>query len=127
MPFIHIILMKTIQRREFMIDKRIGKRIKECRERLGLTQEQFAEKTGLTPNYISTLERGASFPRCDKLILIMNALETNADAIFCDVLEHSADYQASVLSRRLEALPPREQKRILDILELMIRQAEENN
>lgn len=110
-----------------MIDKRIGKRIKERRERLGLTQEQFAEKTGLTPNYISTLERGASFPRCDKLILIMNALETNADAIFCDVLEHSADYQASVLSRRLEALPPREQKRILDILELMIRQAEENN
>ena len=110
-----------------MIDKRIGKRIKECRERLGLTQEQFAEKTGLTPNYISTRERGASFPRCDKLILIMNALETNADAIFCDVLEHSADYQASVLSRRLEALPPREQKRILDILELMIRQAEENN
>lgn len=110
-----------------MIDKRIGKRIKECRERLGLTQEQFAEKTGLTPNYISTLERGASFPRCDKLILIMNALETNADAIFCDVLEHSTDYQASVLSRRLEALPPREQKRILDILELMIRQAEENN
>ena len=98
-----------------------------CRERLGLTQEQFAEKTGLTPNYISTLERGASFPRCEKLILIINALETNADAIFCDVLEHSAQYQASVLSRQLGALPPREQKRILEIMELMIRQATENN
>lgn len=110
-----------------MIDKRIGRRIKECRERLGLTQEQFAEKTGLTPNYISTLERGASFPRCEKLILIINALETNADAIFCDVLEHSAQYQASVLSRQLGALPPREQKRILEIMELMIRQATENN
>ena len=106
-----------------MIDKRIGKRIKECRERLGLTQEQFAEKTGLTPNYISTLERGASFPRCEKLILIINALETNADAIFCDVLEHSTDYQASILSRQLEALPPQEQKRILEMVELMIRQA----
>ena len=33
-----------------MIDKRIGKRIKQCRERLGLSQEAFAEKTGLTPN-----------------------------------------------------------------------------
>ncbi len=106
-----------------MIDKRIGRRIKECRERLGLTQEQFAEKTGLTPNYISTLERGASFPRCEKLILIINALETNADAIFCDVLEHSTDYQASILSRQLEALPPQEQKRILEMVELMIRQA----
>ena len=41
---------------------RIGKRIKQCRERLGLTQEQFAEKTGLTTNYISTVERGAILP-----------------------------------------------------------------
>lgn len=46
-----------------MIDPRIGKRIKESRERLGLTQEQFAEKAGFTANYISTLERGKSFPR----------------------------------------------------------------
>ena len=44
-----------------MIDPRIGKRIKESRERLGLTQEQFAEKAGFTANYISTLERGKSF------------------------------------------------------------------
>ena len=67
-----------------MIDKRIGKRFKQCRERLGLTQEDLAEKTGLTTNYISTVERGASFPRCEKLVLLMNALETNADAIFCE-------------------------------------------
>ena len=52
-----------------MIDKRIGKRFKQCRERLGLTQEELSEKTGLTTNYISTVERGASFPRCEKLVL----------------------------------------------------------
>lgn len=39
-----------------MIDKRIGERIKQCRERLGLTQDQFAERLGLTTNYISTVE-----------------------------------------------------------------------
>ena len=50
-----------------MIDKRIGERIKQCREQLGLTQEQFAERLGLTTNYISTVERGASFPRCEKI------------------------------------------------------------
>ena len=53
-----------------MIDKRIGKRIKECRERLGLTQEQFAEKVGLATNYISTVERGASFPRCEMITVM---------------------------------------------------------
>lgn len=69
-----------------MIDKRIGKRVKQARERLGITQEDLAEKTGLTTNYISTVERGMSFPRCEKLIILLNGLETSADSIFCDVL-----------------------------------------
>ena len=107
-----------------MIDKRIGKRIKQCREQIGLTQEQFAEKLGVAPNYISTIERGASFPRCEKLIAIINGLETSADAIFCDVIDHTTEYRASVLSQKLQALPPADQKRILEIVEFMIQQAE---
>ena len=109
-----------------MIDKRIGKRIKERREQLGLTQEQFAEKLGVATNYISTIERGASFPRCEKLILLLNGLETSADAIFCDVLNHSASYKASMLSEKLEDLPADEQKRILEMIEMMIAQAKNN-
>ncbi len=105
-----------------MIDKRIGKRIKERREQLGMTQEQFAEKLGLATNYISTIERGASFPRCEKLILLLNGLETSADAIFCDVLDYSAESRASMLSGKLDGLSPEAQKRILDMVELMIRQ-----
>ena len=102
-----------------MIDKRIGERIKQCREQLGLTQEQFAERLGLTTNYISTVERGASFPRCEKLIAIINGLETSADAIFCDVITHTSEYRSGILSE----LPAEEQQRILEIVELMIKQA----
>ncbi|MCI8619939.1 MAG: helix-turn-helix transcriptional regulator [Oscillospiraceae bacterium] len=105
-----------------MIDKRIGKRVKEARERLGLTQEEFAEKTNFTVNYISTIERGASFPRCENLIKLINALETSADAIFCDVILYSNDYKTSQLSNELAALSPKAQKRILRTLELMIEQ-----
>ena len=107
-----------------MIDKRIGKRIKQRREQISLTQEQFAEKLGVAPNYISTIERGASFPRCEKLIAIINGLETSADAIFCDVIDHTTEYRASVLSRKLQTLPPADQKRILEIVEFMVQQAE---
>ncbi len=109
-----------------MIDKRIGRRIKERREQLGLTQAEFAEQLGVATNYISTIERGASFPRCEKLIAILNGLETSADAIFCDVLDYSAAYQASTLSERLRDIPAREQKRILEVVDLMIRQAEQD-
>lgn len=108
-----------------MIDKRIGRRIKEQREALGLTQEQFAEKIGVTVNYISTIERGASFPRCEKLILLLNGLETSADAIFCDVLEHSSEYKASYLSEKLEKLSDEDRKRIIEMVELMIKQAKQ--
>ena len=110
-----------------MIDKRIGKRIKERREELGLTQEEFAEKTGLTPNYISTLERGASFPRCEKLIILLNGLETSADAIFCDVVDYSFSYRTSSLSEMIGKLPKEDQNRILDMVELMIKQAQTKN
>lgn len=106
-----------------MIDKRIGKRIKERREAIGLTQQELAEKLDLTTNYISTLERGSSFPRCEKLILLLNGLEASADSIFCDVLKHTTNYKASVLSEQLSALPIDEQNRILDIIEIMIKQA----
>ena len=44
-----------------MIDSRIGKRFKQYREALGLTQSEFAEKAGFTVNYISTIERGTAF------------------------------------------------------------------
>ena len=105
-----------------MIDKRIGKRVKQCRERLGISQEELAEKTGLTANYISTVERGMSFPRCEKLIILLNGLEVSADAIFCDVLEHSTSYKSSELSEKLASLSPQAQKRILQMVELMIQQ-----
>lgn len=109
-----------------MIDKRIGKRFKERREELGLTQEQLAEKLGLTVNYISTIERGASFPRCEKLILLLNGLETSADSIFCDVVSFSNDYKASYLSEKLAGLPGDDKKRIIDCMEIMIQQAGTN-
>ena len=109
-----------------MIDKRVGKRIKERRESLGLTQEQIAEQLDVSTNYISTIERGTTFPRYERMIRLLNILQTSADAIFCDVLTHSSAYRASILSEQIGELPAKEQKRILDIVEFMIRQAEED-
>lgn len=96
-----------------MIDKRLGARIRECRERRGLTQDQLAEIVGLTRTYISRVERGVAFPRVENLIAIINALDVSADAIFCDVLPRSVEYQTTELSKELAGLPPDEQLRIM--------------
>lgn len=108
-----------------MVNKQIGMRIKRCREKLGLTQEQFAERVGLTVNYVSMIERGVSFPRCDKLVAIMNELDTSADDVFCDVVERSSERWASELSQELSGLSPEGRRRILQVVELLVKQERE--
>ena len=102
--------------------KKIGKRLKQYREKAGFTQEALAEKIGCSSTYISSLERGAAFPRGDKLIALLNTLKTSADSIFCDVVDCSSGYKASVLSEKLGRLPATDQQRILEMVELMIQQ-----
>ena len=54
----------------------IGKRIKELRERAGLTQEELAQRLGVTPSAVGNYEREVSHPkenvlyRLQKLIMI---------------------------------------------------------
>ncbi len=102
--------------------KKFGKRLKECREKAGLTQEALAEKVGCSPTYVSSLERGAAFPRGDKLIAILNILKTSADSVFCDVVDYSSGYKASVLSDKLSKFSVTDQQRILEVVEFMIHQ-----
>ena len=102
--------------------KKFGKRLKECREKAGLTQEALAEKVGCSPTYVSALERGAAFPRGDKLIVILNTLKVSADSVFCDVVDCSSGYKASILSDKLSRLSAADQQRILEMVELMIQQ-----
>jgi len=107
-----------------MIDKRIGARIKECREKSGLTQEQLAEITDISTGYLSSIERGERFPRVDNLIAILNAIGASANDIFVDVLDNANLFKASELTSRLNALPLNEQRRILAVLETLLTDAE---
>ena len=102
--------------------KKIGKRLKEHREKAGFTQETLAEAVGCSSTYISALERGTAFPRGDKLITLLNTLRTSADSIFCDVVDCSSSYKASVLSEKLSRLPAADQQHILEMVDLMIQQ-----
>lgn len=103
-----------------MIDKNIGKRIKERREALGLTQEEFSEKIGVVPHYVSMIERGESFPRYEVLISLLNGLEISADDIFQDVLNVSAEYKASQLWEKVKDCSEEKQKFILAMVEAML-------
>ncbi|MDP2383709.1 MAG: helix-turn-helix transcriptional regulator [Nitrospirota bacterium] len=56
------------------IKRAVGKRIKIVRQRNGLTQDQLAEQVGLSPKYISGIERGVENPTMDILIRLAKVL-----------------------------------------------------
>lgn len=103
-----------------MIDKQIGIRVKQRREALGLTQEEFAEKIGVVAHYVSMIERGESFPRYEVLIALLNGLEAPSDFIFQDVLTATAQYKSSQLWEKIRDLPEEKKQNILIVVESLI-------
>ena len=57
----------------------MGKRITERRKLQGLSQEELAEKADLTPQTISTAERGVKAIRPENLLNLSKALGVSAD------------------------------------------------
>ena len=66
----------------------IGKNIRKFREIKKLRQEDLAEKTDLTTNYIGMIERGEKIPSLETFINILNSLGVSADMVLSDVLDN---------------------------------------
>ncbi len=61
--------------------QKLGKRIKELRLELGLTQEKLGEITNLDRTYISGIERGVRNPSLKNIEKISKALKTTASSL----------------------------------------------
>lgn len=68
--------------------KNIGKKIKLARSKVKYTQEQLAEKSALSPRYISQLERGIAFGSATTIIHVCKALNINSDFLFDDLINN---------------------------------------
>ena len=100
------------------VKKSVGKKIKFFREKCGFTQEELSERVGLSQNYLSSIERGSSFPSPGKLVLIIDELDISADQLFEDQMK------SSLLSEKIQHLPIDGQKFILSVLAVLIQEIE---
>ena len=64
------------------IKKDFGQRIKELRNKKGITQYQLAEMAGIDPKHMSHIETGRSFPKADLIEKFANALEIEYPELF---------------------------------------------
>lgn len=64
------------------IKKLFGKKVKELRLKLELTQEQFAERIGISPKSLSLIELGKNFVSAEVLNSICENMNVNPKTLF---------------------------------------------
>lgn len=69
------------------IKKKYWKKIKLARAKTKFTQEALAEKTSLSPRYISQLERGIAFGSASTIVNVCKALNISSDFLFNDLIQ----------------------------------------
>lgn len=93
-----------------------GHKLRELRESKGLTQEQLAEKVGITANAIGQFERGKIFPNYETIANIINVLDIDANLLFS---RDSVDYPAEAIwiAKTMADLSFEERQRVGKFLE----------
>ena len=71
-----------------------GNRIRTLRKEKGITQEELANRTGMSYKTINAIENGNKGTKIDTLILMAEELETTLDYI---ILGRKSDVEVSVL------------------------------
>ncbi len=99
----------------------IGKNIRQFRNGKKMSQEDLAEKAGLSSNYIGMIERGEKVPSLTTFINILNSLGVSADMILTDVLNTGYTVKNSMLNEKIEKLTPQDKVKIYEIIDILIK------
>ena len=115
-----IVLLQHYCIREVAMESLFGQRVREQRKANGWTLEQFAEKAGLSPNYVGDIERGKKSPSLETFIRIVEVLGVSADALIRDSVASASHVADDELSNKLSQLTPKQKKAAVDILNAYI-------
>ena len=97
-----------------------GQAIQRIRKARGMTQEDLADKSGITSNTVSRIERGLLIPALPTLIDICNALGTGADSILAAYITADTPIRWSLLAQKLNGLDADKQDKIETVLDCLI-------
>ena len=104
----------TTMREKKEINVQIGEQIKLARENAKLTQEQFAERIDVSPQYVSDLERGVVGASISTLKRICVMLGISADQI---LFGNALTDHAAVLAEKCRPLSDVQYDLLLQIVE----------
>ncbi len=105
-------MVDAVRRKKWTEIELIGQRIREARERLGMTRDNLANIIDKSPDMISRYERGNRAVSITELPKLAQALKVPIGYFFGDQ-EPAADALAFI-SSEIEALPHSKQKAVLE-------------
>jgi len=107
-----------VRRNRLPLPTLFGREVRRRRVALGLTLEQLAERSGLTPNYIGTVENGRRDPSLSTVLSLAVGLGVPAGELVGGVAELGP--VATETARLLEGAPPDLQDAILAVLKTLV-------
>lgn len=99
--------------------KFLGKRIREERLKLHLTQEKLAEEINISTAYLGQIERGERSITLDKLVPLANKLGVTIDFLLEDYLSSNDDTSINTLRQLFQNKTTREKEMAINILKLI--------
>lgn len=96
--------------------KAIGQRVRDARLKKQMTQEELAEKTGISTSYASAIETGASKVALPTLIQLARALDTTVETLLYDVTPASVQKYDLEAKEILEDCSEGERKFLINLL-----------
>lgn len=79
-----------------------GERIFEARKKVGMTQEELAERLGVTRQAVSKWESDAAFPETDKIVELCKLFNLSADKLLLGVEGNAAEAKEKCFKELLE-------------------------
>lgn len=99
----------------------LGKRIREVRKRLKLTQEKLAERVNISNVYLGEIERGNKMPSIPVFIAIAEALDVSCDYLLRDSTDTGAVFVNNEITEKLNSLSAKQRKAVLEIINAYIK------
>ncbi len=101
------------------IDKVLGEVFKEYRIKNKLTQEQIAEKLGISVKYISRIENGTGGVKVETLVNYMNILGISPNVVFYSLISNENLLSEMDLTNKISKLSKEKSLFLTELIDLL--------
>lgn len=98
----------------------LGRRIKEERLKLNMTQEQLAEEVNLSTSYVGQIERGERKLTLDSLVNITNCLGVTVDYLLQESISQEQTSFRDIWTNLLSDATPKEKEMVVNLTKLLL-------